>query len=83
MTVPLSLRPWRPILLLQDETDERGGNSTKGYAIGPDRGGLHPEDAAPDAVRRHGGARLRPVLADRLKHYMDGYVGFDGEWRAE
>ena len=110
----------------------------EGYAIGPDRGGLHPE-GAPDAPydgmsvpgcvpvladpgdlicfaaltwhanmatreRRYScGIGFRPrsfridapwplpasarALADRLperlRHYMDGYVGFDGEWRAE
>ena len=48
--------------------------------IGPDRGGVHPEDAAPDAAMAVPGCGRS---ADRLKHYMDGYVGFDGEWRAE
>ena len=26
---------------------------------------------------------LAERLPERLKHYMEGYVGFDGEWRAE
>ena len=40
------------------------------------------------ASTRPGPCRLRPGpwpsgCPKRLKHYMDGYVGFDGEWRAE
>ncbi len=131
--------PGRSGIAVIEKSHYPGWEGPEGYVIGPDRGGLRPEGAAPDAPydgmavpgcvpvladpgdlicfaaltwhanmatreRRYScGIGFRPrsfridapwplpasarALAERLpeglKHYMDGYVGFDGEWRAE